>query len=87
MAGSIRACRWGSPAIDDELIVVRRLRQTVSPEGDLSEEVDEVALARSRLRMLEGEAERPACAPSGASEIAATDDHVGSTVVMLEEES
>jgi SAM-dependent methyltransferase len=70
--------------VDGERIVVRRLRQTVSPTGELSEEVDEVILRRLSAATLEEEAEASGLRPAGRQTVPATDDHVGSTVVVLE---
>ena len=61
---------------------VRRLRQTVSPDGELSEELRRDPARRARRRR----SSRPRRAPPGLRprerlEVAATDDHVGSTVV------
>ena len=69
--------------IDGDEIVVRRLRQLVSPAGELTEEVDDVRLAI--LTALELETEATACGflPVNRHEIPPTDDHVGSTVVEL----
>ncbi len=74
-------------AIDAEAIRVRRLRQTVSPAGELSEQVDEVVLRQLDAATLEGEAREAGLRPAGRRPIAATDAHVGSTVVLLERES
>lgn len=71
-------------AVDGEQIVVRRLRQSVSPDGGLSEDVDEVALSALPASLLESEAERAGFRPGGRHEIAATEEHVGSTVVALQ---
>ena len=68
-------------------IVVRRLRQTVSPEGALTEEPNEVRIATFAVASLEAEAEPFGLLPAGRREIAATDIHVGSTVVLLEKRS
>ena len=65
-------------------IVVRRLRQTVSPEGALSEEPNEVRIATFAAAALEAEAEPFGLLPAGRREIGATDIHVGSLVVLLE---
>jgi SAM-dependent methyltransferase len=65
-------------------IVVRRLRQTVSPQGSLSEEPNEVRIATFAAEALEEEAEPFGLLPAGRREIAATDIHVGSLVVLLE---
>jgi SAM-dependent methyltransferase len=70
--------------LDEGTIVVRRLRQKVSPAGDLSEEVDEVRLQVLSAETLEVEAVEAGLRPIGRREVAATDDHIGSTVVLLE---
>ena len=74
-------------ALNDGAIAVRRLRQTVSPQGELSEELDEVRLALVSADQLEAEARSVGLRPAGRRAIAATDDHVGSTVVLLEREA
>jgi SAM-dependent methyltransferase len=68
-------------------IVVRRLRQKVSPQGSLSEEPNEVRIATFAAATLEAEAERVGLLPAGRREIAATEIHVGSTAVLLEKRS
>jgi len=65
-------------------IVVRRLRQTVSPEGSLSEEPNEVRIATFAAETLESEAAACGLVPAGRYEIPPTDLHVGSLVVLLE---
>jgi SAM-dependent methyltransferase len=65
-------------------IVVRRLRQVVSPAGDLSEELSDVGLRRLSAGMLEREAVEAGLMSVGRREIPASDAHVGSTVVLLE---
>jgi SAM-dependent methyltransferase len=65
-------------------IVVRRLRQTVSPEGSLSEEPNEVRIATFSADAFESEAAFFGLAPAGRREIAPTNLHVGSLVVLLE---
>lgn len=70
--------------VGDWEIVVRRLRQTVSPEGELSDEVDEVRLQVLDAATLEREAEAAGLRPAGRRDVPATDAHVGSTVVLLE---
>jgi len=69
---------------DGERLVVRRLRQSVSPGGRLTEEVDEVALSALSSAELESAAIEARLVPAVREEIPATDDHVGSTVVVLE---
>jgi SAM-dependent methyltransferase len=65
-------------------IVVRRLRQTVSPEGSLSEEPNEVRIATFSAASLEAAAEPLGLVPVERREIPPTDIHVGSVVVLLE---
>ncbi len=74
-------------AFDGELIVARRLRQTVSPDGELSEDLDEVALWSLSASQLEEEARAAGLDPVGREEVAASDDHIGSTVILFEEVS
>jgi SAM-dependent methyltransferase len=64
-------------------IVVRRLRQTVSPDGELNEELNEVELRMLTAEALEREAAEAGLSPIGRRAIPATDAHVGSTVVVL----
>jgi len=65
-------------------IVVRRLRHAVSPDGELSEEPNEVRIATFPAASLEADAEAAGLRPAGRREIPETDLHVGSTVVLLE---
>jgi SAM-dependent methyltransferase len=65
-------------------IVVRRLRQIISPEGALSEEPNEVRIATFTADSLETEAEAAGLRPVGQREIAPTELHVGSMVVLFE---
>lgn len=67
-----------------EAIEVRRLRQTVSPEGDLSEEVRATRLYPVGRRELEARAAAAGFVPAGALAVEATEDHVGSEIVILE---
>ena len=68
-------------------IVVRRLRQAVSPSGDLDEEQDELRLAVLTAASLEAEAADCGLRPAGRRTVEATDHHIGSTVVLLEASS
>jgi len=70
--------------VDSSEIVMRRLRQTVSPIGELGEEIEETRLAALAAGELEREAVKAGLKPAGRREIPATDDHVDSTVVLLE---
>ncbi|HSC21477.1 MAG TPA: class I SAM-dependent methyltransferase, partial [Solirubrobacterales bacterium] len=65
-------------------ILVRRLRHAVSPDGELSEEPNEVRIATFSAASLEADAEAAGLRPAGRREIPETDLHVGSTVVLLE---
>lgn len=65
-------------------IVVHRLRQTVSPNGELDEEPNAVRIATFPAAQLEQEAALCGLRPVERREIPATDIHVGSTVVVLE---
>jgi SAM-dependent methyltransferase len=69
---------------DGESIVIRRLRQTVSPTGELRDEVNEVVLCPLSAETLESEAAEAGLRPAGRQTIPATEAHVGSTVVLLE---
>jgi SAM-dependent methyltransferase len=70
--------------VEGDAIRVRRLRQVVSPGGELSEELDDVVLRALGAATLEAEGTEAELRPAGRRPIAATDDHVGSTVVLLE---
>jgi len=72
------------PVIEGDLIRLRRLRQTVDPDGTMKEEPNEVELQVISAGELEEEAEEAGLLPLERREIPATEAHVGSTVVMLE---
>jgi SAM-dependent methyltransferase len=65
-------------------IALRRLRQTISPEGSLSEETNEIRIRLLDAAELEGEAKAAGFASAGCRVIHETEAHVGSTVVLLE---
>lgn len=65
-------------------LLVRRLRQTVSPQGSLSEEPNEVRIATFPAETLEAEAAAVGLSPAGRREIPPTDLHVGSIVLLFE---
>jgi SAM-dependent methyltransferase len=67
-------------------IVLRRLRQVVSPAGELSEEPNEVRLAAFPADQLEVEAAAARLRPAGRRAVPPTAAHVGSLVVLLEKE-
>ncbi len=68
--------------VESGSIVLRRLRQTVSPEGELNEELNTI-----ELQLLYAEALEVGLRAAGRRTIPATDAHVGSTVVVLEKPS
>jgi hypothetical protein len=70
-----------------EEIVIQRLRQTVSPAGELSEEENEIRIRTLAADELEREAVEAGLVPLPRRQIAPTDLHVGSTVVLLGKES
>ncbi|HKF83989.1 MAG TPA: class I SAM-dependent methyltransferase [Solirubrobacterales bacterium] len=70
-------------AVGPDELRVRRLRQTVSPQGELSEEPNEVRIATFAAETLETEAAAFGLAPAGRQLIPPTDLHVGSLVVVL----
>jgi len=67
-------------------ILVRRIRQTVSPAGELSEEDNEIRIETFAAAQLEAEAAAAGLVAVERHEIPATDIHVGSLVVVLEKE-
>ena len=69
---------------DEDAIVIRRLRQWVSPEGDLTDEEDEVRLCALTCDEVEAEAVKCGLRTVARHEIAGTEDHIGSAVVELE---
>jgi SAM-dependent methyltransferase len=70
-----------------EEIVIRRLRQTVSPAGELSEEDNELRIRTLSAAELEQEGMECDLVPLVRRQIPPTDLHVGSTVVVLGRES
>ncbi len=64
-------------------IRIRRLRQTVSPQGELEEDLHEIGLRTLDAATLESEARTAGLEPVGRRAIPPTDAHVGSTVVLL----
>ena len=68
---------------DNGEIEIRRLRQAVSPAGELSEKLDVTRLEAIDAGGLEAEARSHGLEPGGRREIPATDDHSGSIAVLL----
>jgi SAM-dependent methyltransferase len=69
---------------DGDRLVLSRLRQVVTPDGDLTDERAEISLAVLHRGGLEAEAQEAGLRPAGRREIAETEAHVGSAVVLLE---
>jgi SAM-dependent methyltransferase len=65
-------------------VAVDRLRQLVSPTGELVEELNTVVLESVSADELEQEAAEAGLVPAGRRQVPATVDYVGSTVVILE---
>ncbi len=75
------------PVALPEAILLRRLRQTVDPDGEMSEELNEIELALISAETLEAEGRSVGLQPIGRREIPATEAHVGSTVVLFEKDA
>jgi hypothetical protein len=69
---------------EGETMRIVRLRQVVSPDGDLQETMDETVLAALDSDLVELEALPHGLRPAARLEVPASDLHVGSTVVVLE---
>lgn len=67
-------------------ILIRRVRQTVSPAGELSEEDNEVRITTFPATQMEAEGAEAGLVTLARHEIGPTDIHVGSTVVVLGKE-
>lgn len=70
-----------------EEIVILRLRQIVSPSGDLSEEENEIRIRTLSADQLEREGLEAGLTPLARRAVAPTDLHVGSTVVLFGKEA
>ena len=73
--------------IDAGVLRARRLRQTVSPQGELSERLDEILLTMLDRATLEREAQAAGLRPAGVRVVPPSADHVGSTVVLFGREA
>jgi SAM-dependent methyltransferase len=71
-------------ALGGDGIEIRRLRQTVSPAGELRDEPHSIRLDALTAGRFEAEAKAAGLHPQQRIEIAATNDHVGSTICVLE---
>ena len=75
------------PVALPDAILLRRLRQTVDPDGNMSEQLNEIELAMLSAETLEEEGRIAGLRPAGRRQIPATEAHVGSTVVLFEKEA
>ncbi|HEY1853109.1 MAG TPA: class I SAM-dependent methyltransferase [Solirubrobacterales bacterium] len=73
-------------ALGDGEVVLLRLRQTVSPAGELCEEANEIRLSTFPADQLEVEAAAARLRPAGRRTVPATASHVGSLVALLARE-
>jgi SAM-dependent methyltransferase len=73
-------------AVGDGEIVIHRLRELVSPNGDLSQEPNQVRITTFPAARLEHEGAAAGLIPVERREIGPTDVHVGATVVVLGKE-
>jgi SAM-dependent methyltransferase len=62
---------------------IERVRRTFAPDGTVTEEPDTVELAHLDVDVLEAEARAAGLTPLPARDVPATDEHVGSEVVLL----
>ena len=69
---------------DDDGLVVDRLRQTVDPAGELRERRESVRLWDLAPDAVESEGGDAGLRPAGRERIEPSDQHVGSTVILLE---
>ena len=69
---------------EDGRLTIERLRQAISPDGEISEQVDITRLSPLSAAQLEAEARGAGLRAAAVREVVATHWHVGSTVVVLE---
>ncbi len=83
----IGGCLYSSTPFEAEVsvetIVIRRWRQLLCDNGEAMDELDEVALRQLTAAQLEGEAAAVGLSALDRVEVPASEDHVGSTVVLL----
>jgi hypothetical protein len=70
--------------VGDEVLTIRRLRERVSPEGEMERAVQDEILNRLSPERLELEAEDVGLRAAGRRQITAGPDEADSTVVLLE---
>jgi hypothetical protein len=72
---------------EGDRLVISRLRQIVTPDGDLTDDEAEISLAVLDPATLEAEAAEVGLRSAGRRNVAETDLHVASAVVLLEADS
>lgn len=70
--------------VEEHAVEIVRLRQIVSPEGEMSEDLDRLRVDRLPPGALEAEASAAGLAVVGSEPIAETDEHVGSVALLME---
>ena len=70
--------------VGDEALTVRRLRETVSPEGRMERQLQDEVLFRVSPELLEEEAKDAGLRPRGRRQISSGPNEADSTVVLLE---
>lgn len=70
--------------VSEAALEIHRLRQLVSPDGSLSEELDVTAVDRLPPGVLEAEAHLSGMRATGSDRVGETDEHVGSVVLLME---
>ena len=70
--------------IEDDSLIVERLRQTVAPDGGLDETQSSDRLRLIDAGELEAEAREAGLTPVKRRVVQPTEAHIGSTVVVLE---
>jgi SAM-dependent methyltransferase len=81
--GVVYSSRPTAVRADGDGFVLERRRETVTADGELTVEQNLIRLDRLDADTLEAEAQAAGLRPASRLEVAATDDYVGSTVVML----
>jgi predicted O-methyltransferase YrrM len=70
--------------VGDDVLTIRRLRERVSPEGEMERAAQDEVLNRLGPERLEAEGRGAGLRPAGRRQIAAGPDEADSTVVLLE---
>jgi SAM-dependent methyltransferase len=69
---------------DGDRVAIERLRQAISPDGEISEQVDITHLSSLSAAGLEAEGRNAGLRALGTRDVVATHSHVGSTVLVME---